>query len=68
MYRTSTSIRIAGAALAFVVGTGFVATAGGALRDGQIASERSQVMRLNTVVVSAHEPRVAAACEPKAAL
>jgi len=71
MYRTSHSIRILSAALAVVFGLGLVATAGGALReDGTSPGARLQLVKLEPVVVTPHEARIAAACEQgqKAAL
>lgn len=71
MYRTSNQIRIASAALAMVCGLGFVATAGGALRDERAPSSAGlRLVKLEAVVVTPHQSRIAAACEqsPKAAL
>ena len=73
MYRTSPSIRILSAALAAVFGLGLVATAGGALHEERVPSktEAPQVVHLEPVVVSPHQPpHVVAGCEqaPKASM
>lgn len=73
MYRTSRSIRILSAALAAVLGLGFIATAGGVLREQRVfpKAESLRVVHLEPVTVRLHkQPDVAAACEqaPKATL
>ncbi len=73
MYRTSYSIRILGAVFGAAIGLGFVATAGGALREERAlpSAEALRVVQLEPVVIRLHQPpQVAAGCEqkPKAAL